>query len=67
MNDTLPDDPGADHSALLSDVLAAVADVLDRRPAPPKDRPHRSWCVPSQHTEGRCVSAALDVSPQLSC
>ncbi|MGL5857557.1 MAG: hypothetical protein ACRC35_03980 [Angustibacter sp.] len=23
--------------------------------------------MPSQHTGGRCLSAALDVSPQLSC
>ncbi|MGL5857279.1 MAG: hypothetical protein ACRC35_02530 [Angustibacter sp.] len=55
----------ADRVLGLLDELAAAVRELNAQPTVSK---HRSWCVPAAHADGddRCVSAALDASPQLS-
>ncbi|MGL5862969.1 MAG: hypothetical protein ACRCY9_17120 [Phycicoccus sp.] len=74
MDDTLHHHSEPDHLGLLSDVLAAVSDVVERNmEAGPTEQPearrHQPWCVPSQHADGddRCVGEAFDVTPHLAC
>ncbi|MGL5826845.1 MAG: hypothetical protein ACRCYU_18850 [Nocardioides sp.] len=73
MDNTLSHALGPVELARLRDALLGVADVLaDLLDDSPFDRRravagHRSWCLSSQHTEGRCVSDAVDVSDVLSC
>lgn len=60
---------------LLSSILSAVADVMDRHANSRTDHPHQTgdshqpWCAPQQHVDGddRCVSAATSITPRAAC